>query len=410
MSRTKTPFNDAASVEQTEARPPAVVWMLIVCTGLLIYLCYLVISPFLPALAWALALAVLAHPIHKWLRRRWAYPNLCAGTVVVVVVLLIMAPVAFVTQSLISEASLYLRLGQEQIASGEWKETINRHPAVRRIVSWIDPSLELSPRRTGENAPTDDSAEPFVDESSNSADETSKSRKANSAAGGPSMAGAAGVLTRGATSIVTGTIEIGMQILITVMCLFYFLRDRHDALKAMRSLLPLTNSEVDEIFGRVDDTIHATVFGSLTVALVQGFMGGLMFWLLGLASPLFWGAIMGLLAVVPVLGTFVIWAPTAASLAIHGEWGKAIILASWGAVAIGLIDNLLYPWLVGNRMRFHTLLVFFSMVGGLAQFGASGIILGPLLLAIADAMLEIWRRRTGDHRSVEIAVSPAVNP
>ena len=379
--------------------------MLIVCTAVIIYLCYLVISPFLPALAWALALAVLAHPIHKWLRRRWAYPNLCAGAVVVVVVLLIMAPVAFVTQSLISEASLYLRLGQEQIASGEWKETINRHPAVRRIVSWIDPSLELSPQQPegeNENPQTGEVAAPR-------ADETTDPPKSNQAAGGPSMAGAAGALTRGATSIVSGTIAIGMQILITVMCLFYFLRDRHDALKAMRSLLPLTDSEVDEIFGRVDDTIHATVFGSLTVALVQGFMGGLMFWMLGLASPLFWGAIMGLLAVVPVLGTFVIWAPTAASLAIHGDWGKAIILAGWGAVAIGLIDNLLYPLLVGNRMRFHTLLVFFSMVGGLAQFGASGIILGPLLLAIADAMLEIWRRRTGDHKPVEIAVSPVTS-
>jgi len=405
MSRPNTPSNDAGSVEQAEARPRAVAWMLIVCTAVIIYLCYLVISPFLPALAWALALAVLAHPIHKWLRRRWAYPNLCAGAVVVVVVLLIMAPVAFVTQSLISEASLYLRLGQEQIASGEWKETINRHPAVRRIVSWIDPSLELSPQQPegeNENPQTGEVAAPR-------ADETTDPPKSNQAAGGPSMAGAAGALTRGATSIVSGTIAIGMQILITVMCLFYFLRDRRDALKAMRSLLPLTDSEVDEIFGRVDDTIHATVFGSLTVALVQGFMGGLMFWMLGLASPLFWGAIMGLLAVVPVLGTFVIWAPTAASLAIHGDWGKAIILAGWGAVAIGLIDNLLYPLLVGNRMRFHTLLVFFSMVGGLAQFGASGIILGPLLLAIADAMLEIWRRRTGDHKPVEIAVSPVTS-
>ena len=118
-----------------------------------------------------------------------------------------------------------------------------------------------------------------------------------------------------------------------------------------------------------------------------------MFWLLGLPSPLFWGAIMALLAVVPVLGTFVIWAPAAAYLALRGDWTKALMLASWGAIAIGLIDNFLYPFLVGNRLRFHTLLVFFAIVGGLSLFGASGVILGPLLLATADALLEIWKRR-----------------
>jgi predicted PurR-regulated permease PerM len=122
-------------------------------------------------------------------------------------------------------------------------------------------------------------------------------------------------------------------------------------------------------------------------------MGGLIFWWLGLPSPLLWGAIMALLAIVPVLGTFVIWGPTAIWLAISGEWSKAILLTAWGGIAIGLIDNFLYPYLVGRRMRFHTLLVFFAIVGGIAVFGACGVILGPLVLAVADALIEIWRRR-----------------
>jgi predicted PurR-regulated permease PerM len=184
------------------------------------------------------------------------------------------------------------------------------------------------------------------------------------------------------------------------------LRDRHLALRSLRSLLPLTHSEADEVFTRVDDTITATVFGSLVVAFAQGCMGGLIFWWLGLPSPLLWGAVMGVLAVIPVLGTFVIWMPTAMALALQGEWTKAAILATWGALAIGLIDNLLYPFIVGKRMRFHTLLVFIAVVGGIALFGASGIVLGPVVLAVADALLDIWRRRTAESSVPEPASIP----
>jgi predicted PurR-regulated permease PerM len=108
----------------------------------------------------------------------------------------------------------------------------------------------------------------------------------------------------------------------------------------------------------VADTIHATVFGTLTVAAVQGVLGGLIFWWLGLPAPILWGAVMALLAIVPVLGAFVVWLPVAIFLAASGQWGQAVILALWGTVVVGLIDNLLYPMLVGKRLRLHTVPVF----------------------------------------------------
>lgn len=121
-----------------------------------------------------------------------------------------------------------------------------------------------------------------------------------------------------------------------------------------------------------------------------------MFWWLGLPAPLLWGAVMALLAVVPVLGAFVVWVPAALFLALNGQMGKALILAGWGIVVIATIDNLLYPVLVGKRLRLHTLLVFIAVVGGLAMFGAVGVVLGPLILALTDAIIEVWRRRTAD--------------
>jgi predicted PurR-regulated permease PerM len=147
------------------------------------------------------------------------------------------------------------------------------------------------------------------------------------------------------------------------------------------------------------------VHGSLGVAAIQGLMGGVMFWILGLPSALFWGVVMGLFAIVPVLGTFVVWAPAAAFLALHGEWWRAAILLGWGAVAIGLIDNLLYPTLVGSQLRLHPVLVFFSVLGGIGLYGAAGVILGPLTLVVTIALVDIWRRRTAPDVVRDVAPS-----
>jgi predicted PurR-regulated permease PerM len=135
------------------------------------------------------------------------------------------------------------------------------------------------------------------------------------------------------------------------------------------------------------------MFGTVIAALVQGALGGTIFWLLGLPTPALWGLAMGLMAVVPYLGAFMIWVPAAAFLAIQGEWWKAGALTLWGSVVIGLIDNLIYPILVGNRLQQHTVVAFIAIVGGIAVFGASGIILGPVIVTLTIYLVELWRRR-----------------
>jgi predicted PurR-regulated permease PerM len=119
-----------------------------------------------------------------------------------------------------------------------------------------------------------------------------------------------------------------------------------------------------------------------------------MFWWLGLPAPLLWGVVMGLLAIVPVFGAFVVWIPAAAFLALDGHWARAAILTVWGGVVIGWIDNILYPMLVGNRLRLHTVAAFVAVVGGLTVFGVSGVVLGPLIVATTLTLLQIWQART----------------
>ena len=117
------------------------------------------------------------------------------------------------------------------------------------------------------------------------------------------------------------------------------------------------------------------LYRTVAVAALQGVLGGFIFWFLGLPTPLLWAVVMGLLAIVPVFGTFVVWFPAAIYLALEGSWEKALILTAWGAIVIGCIDNLLYPMLVGNRLKLHTIPAFMSVVGGVVLFGAPGIIL-----------------------------------
>lgn len=376
------------------SRERALALALVVASGIAFYLCYRLVLPFLPALAWALALAVIAHPLHVRMKRCVPHVNLAAALSVVVVSIVIVVPVIYVTQNLLREAGNFAATIQEEIDSGRWRRVFNDDPRLQRFLPWIESQLGLKSAEAKE--PADSGTTPNPDQAAEQ-----PSEQATMPQSVASVERAAGMLTRGVGSVMSQTVWFVMQLFITLLSLFFFFRDRERALEILRSLLPLSRFEADEVLARVDDTIHATIYGSLVVAAVQGTMGGLMFWWLGLPAPLLWGAIMAALAVVPVLGTFVVWAPTAAYLALRGDWTSALILAAWGGIAIATIDNFLFPFLVGKRMRFHTLLVFFAIVGGLALFGASGVILGPVLLAIADALLEVWRRRTAFGGTIE---------
>jgi predicted PurR-regulated permease PerM len=181
-----------------------------------------------------------------------------------------------------------------------------------------------------------------------------------------------------------------------IVVLFYFLRDQESILANLRSLVPLSQDETDRLFSRITETIRISLYGKVVVAAIQGCLGGLIFWWLGLPAPAFWGFIMALLSVLPVLGAFVIWVPAAAALALEGDWVRALVLIGWGILIVHPVDNFLGPVLVGTRLRLHTLLIFFSVIGGLAAFGASGIVLGPVTIAIAVSLFDMRQRRQED--------------
>lgn len=194
-----------------------------------------------------------------------------------------------------------------------------------------------------------------------------------------------------------GVVELALIFFVT----FFFIRDGDRLLRQLQELIPLTASEVSYIFARVGDTVHATMYGILVVAMIQGALGGVIFWYLRLPHPTIWGIVMGVLAVLPYLGAFVIWIPAAFMLMASGEWRTAGILVLWGLIVIGLSDNFLYPFLVGKRMHFHTLVIFLFLLGGVFMFGGAGVIVGPVVLAITQGLLEVWHGRAASEAREE---------
>ncbi|WP_295681018.1 AI-2E family transporter [uncultured Nevskia sp.] len=348
-----TPQNALPVDHDWESRKHIRTLVLMAVTAFGIALCYGLVAPFLPALAWALALAVLFAPLQQRLERVIKHPGLAALLSVALIGLIVVVPGSFVAQQLVVQFAKGAQRIQAETQSGDWQRLIEAQPRLAPLVAWVEQRVDL----------------PGVVETL-----TSK------------LTAAAGPFVRGSAYQLIG-------FCLTFYLLFFLLRDRRAALLALRDLSPLNDAEMNRLLLRVDDTILATVYGTLAVAAVQGLLGGLMFWWLGLPAPLLWGLVMSLLAVVPVLGAFVVWMPAAVFLALEGSPGKALILIGWGMLVVGTIDNLLRPILVGKRLKLHTVLAFVSLVGGLILFGAAGLIVGPVILTVTTGLLEIWSAR-----------------
>ena len=158
----------------------------------------------------------------------------------------------------------------------------------------------------------------------------------------------------------------------------------------------LTERETDTLFCRVNDAIHATLYGMVALSALQGLLGGLMFWWLGVPSPWFWALVAAVFAFVPVVDTFVLWLPAAVYLGLEGRWGEALGVAALGSLLVRAIENFLYPVLVKDRLRVPSVSIFVSLVGGLLLFGWSGLVLGPVILTVTSALLEICAKRFGE--------------
>lgn len=343
----------AAILAADRWRPQDVVFAAAIAGGAI--LCYLLATPFLPALVWAATLAVLFAGFEAMLRRHLGSATASAAITELIIAAIVVAPAIAVSGTLLNEAVRGAGVIGPMIDTEAWRRTLAGHSRLLPALQWIQERIDL-----------------------------------------PDLVrGLTSTLTTWSGSVVRASFSGVLNLLLTFYFLFYFLRDGRRMIASTAEFLPLSAAEFDKLRARSVDTIFATAFGTVAMAALQGSLGGLMFWWLGLPAPVFWGVLMALLAVVPFLGAFVVWVPAAAFLALTGNYSGAGILTVWGMLVIGLVDNLVYPLLVGNRLMMHTVLSFVAVVGGVMLLGTTGVVLGPLIVALSLTLLEIQQQRRG---------------
>jgi predicted PurR-regulated permease PerM len=189
--------------------------------------------------------------------------------------------------------------------------------------------------------------------------------------------------------------------------LFFFLRDGRALLNAMVQALPLGDVRERRLLNKFAEVARATIKGTLVIGLVQGAMGGILFWVLGIEAAVLWGVVMGLLSLLPAVGAALVWIPAAALLIASGELLKGVVLLVGGTVLIGLADNVLRPLLVGRDTEMPDYLILVSTLGGLALFGLSGVIIGPIVAALFLVVWDMFATEYAEAASDRPAVSAA---
>ena len=335
-----------------------------------ICVCYRLAQPCIPPLVWAGALALVFAPLQRWIEARVRRPNLAAAFSLAIIALLVVAPATWFAQRAAREAISVSQSIQKQVAAGKWHITGDEHPQAAHFLTWIEQQMSMP-----ENA---------------------------------------SMFTNWLKTIISRLIKesavAAVQICLMLYFLFYFLRDRGRVLKTIRSVLPLAESEADTLFCRVNDTVHATLRGMLALSVLQGLLGGLMYWWLGVPSPWLWALVMAAFAFVPVVDMFVLWLPAAVYLGLEGRWGEALGVAVLGSLFIRVLENVLYPVVVKGRLKLHPIAIFVALLGGLLLFGWSGLVLGPVTLTITTALCEICAIRMREPMGSRARIAQGPSP
>jgi predicted PurR-regulated permease PerM len=206
----------------------------------------------------------------------------------------------------------------------------------------------------------------------------------------------AGIVAAQAGAFLRNLVLFVVDLVVALFAVFFFFRDSDAIMAALRRAMPFEAEQSERMISEARDLIHASVTAGLSVAVIQGTIGGITFALLGVGAAVFWGVVMTFFAFLPI-GAWVVWAPAAIWLLLSGNIARGITLLAIGAGVIGLVDNFVRPALLSGRTQLNGLLVFVSLLGGITAFGFLGLVIGPVIMATAIGMLDAYTR---DRRTV----------
>jgi predicted PurR-regulated permease PerM len=311
--------------------------------------------PFLPALVTSVVLGVLAFPAHQWIHKRIPQDELAAFLSTIAVIVMILLPIFGVSLIALQDLSTGTQWLDTQVRTG--------FPMLGGLVGVVERILAAL-GLAGLNVPAT-----LTERLENLPD-----------------------LVVGRTfRVVSGIGGMVLQVGVGLFTLFYLFRDGERMLQAARSHVPLASGPTELLALRAKEVMFAAVFGHVFVALVQGLLGGMAFWALGLPTPVVWGVLMAGLSMIPLVGPAFVWVPAGAVLIATGGPVRGILLLVFGVFVISTVDNVIRAMLVSARARVHPLVVFFGVLGGVLMFGAVGILVGPVLIVLAGALMEMAR-------------------
>jgi predicted PurR-regulated permease PerM len=316
-----------------------------------------ILLPFYGAVFWATVLAILFAPMYRSLTHGGrSHRTPAAILTTLLIVLLVILPAAIITGLLVQEGlTVYGR-----VQSGE----LNFAGYLQKIIEVLPPSVTVWLDRSG-----------LTDFAS---------IQERLSAG---LMRAVQFIATQAFSVGQNTLQFVVSFFIMLYLLFFLLRDGDRLAGRIRGAIPLQHTLQQNLSAKFIAVVRATIKGNLVVAVVQGALGGFIFWVLDIRAPVFWGVVMAFLSLLPAVGTALVWLPVALYFLVTGAIVQGVILIAYGVLVIGLVDNVLRPTLVGKDTKMPDYIVLIATLGGMAIFGINGFVIGPLIAAM---FIAVW--------------------
>jgi predicted PurR-regulated permease PerM len=330
-----------------------------------LYLVYRILASFIDTLGWACAIGIATYPLYRRLKKQLpGRDTLTASIMTPLVIITLVVPFILFMFFLAGEVSQSYQYLEKVTAGGgpDFLGKLSRNPTVQPVLQKVRPLLDMLDLEVSTT---------FL----------------------PALEKLASFLLGYSTAILKNFFLMIIKLVLMVITLFFLYRDGEAFLQRLLSVLPLEEAESDALLDTVRRVLSAVIYGVLLTCLVQGILGGIGFWFSGLPSPVLFGALMAVAALVPVVGTALIWLPGGLWLIAGGDVAMGIVLLAWGMFVVGMIDNLLRPLFISGRAHISLFIVALGVLGGVFAFGPLGAVTGPIILALFIAVFEIYARR-----------------
>jgi predicted PurR-regulated permease PerM len=340
--------------------------LFIALAGVVAALSLYLLKPFFFPLFWAVIIAGLFQPLYRRLQEKRSMPSLNAAIVLVLIFIILIIPAGVLATLLVNESiEIYNSIDSDitnlESKVREWADRLAAHPTTARLHLNSDTLIER-----------------FTEVVKNLAN----------------------AIVKTLTGLTQNTLMFLVKFAVMLYALFFFIRDGDRMLQRGKILFALGKDRESILYDRFVTTARATLKVTLIIGGIQGFLGGILFYLVGINGALTWGVVMVLASIIPGVGCSIVWAPAGLILLVTGHMWEGIVVLLAGALVISMVDNLFRPVLLGRDVQMHPLLIFLSTLGGIALFGISGFVIGPIVASLLLSILEMY----------EVSLHPPENP